>query len=84
MVVQNHSEEKGNHEKTNRFVDKKALSYRVKISYNSKFSDLNSKNFGLIISAVGSSPIKLSVPGLENVFQLTGHEYFWFSSFLCG
>ena len=55
---------------------KKALRYRVKVSYNSKFSDLNSKDFDLIISAVGSSPIKLSVPGLENVFQLTGHEYF--------
>ena len=55
---------------------KKALRYRVKVSYNSKFSDLNSKDFDLIISAVGSSPIKLSVPGSENVFQLTGHEYF--------
>ncbi len=55
---------------------KKVLRSDITITYNTKFTNSGSRNYDIILSAVGSSPIKINVPGVENVIQLTGHEYF--------
>ncbi len=62
---------------------KKALKAGIEIEY-SAFDEKEAKNFDVVLSAVGSSPIRLNIPGMSDVTCLTGHDYFSNPSILDG
>ncbi len=43
---------------------------------HSDFEEKTRKDYDVVLSAVGSSPIRLNIPGADGILQLTGHDYF--------
>ena len=52
------------------------LRSNIDVEYNTDYESVKVDNFDEVLFAVGSSPIKLKIPGSENILQITGHDYF--------
>jgi 2,4-dienoyl-CoA reductase-like NADH-dependent reductase (Old Yellow Enzyme family)/thioredoxin reductase len=51
-------------------------SSEISVEYGSDYESVETGDFDEVLYAVGSSPIKLNIPGGENILQITGHDYF--------
>ena len=55
---------------------KSVLRSGVSVEYNVSYEDVKKEDFDEMLYAVGSSPIRLKIPGGDEILQITGHDYF--------